>query len=728
VAESTGASAVLVEGKLVARGVLFRDCRARMNILIPARLDFWPFGWMAGPASRGGAVYALPGGEVAVLGSEFKRNVAIEGMFSRGGAVYALGANISIVGSRLVGNRAVGRYDGDMVGSGLAAGSGGAVFAVKSTVLVVSSSLLANSACRGGAIAVSDSNVRIVRSKLHGNRAVGRSAEGFSGGGAIYGESLTLEADGLMLEANVAEEGDRDSSGGGIRVRDSTVLLRGSELIANSATSGGALQVENSNVSLSDLNVRSNVAAFGGGVYSSASRWRLERCTISNNTVRSLKGLAGDVFGAAVLLGEQSWMNISDSELVANSAIVSAHKASGGCIYLQDSTLMVVQTVMRGNRAWSSSGSAMGGCLSVVGPAKVELAHVLISRSEVRTDQRDDDSLVGKCRETTGGAIYSVGPVDLTIIASRVEENRAIAASSPAHGGAIYYSYKYALGGLTVVMSRSNVTGNEAKGSSAQGGAIWSNAHGLHLEHIVLRDNSVTAIQDLTVNQDIGGEALGGSVYLAASASAMILDCVMEDSVAFVFDGERASAGALFVASGAIADLRRCIFRRNAIKGMSYWLRSSAGYDTYVNSIERAHSIFVSSAAHIHIEGEVMLDQCEIIDQMGLPAENTPDWWWMVAGSSAVVIFRRSAFSFPAGYTFDSCPFANNGYCDNNDAPTCPGEDYKDCDTVRPNGPGLLLSASSPSTQILIINCSITNLTIQATAILGIVNPHSLPR
>ncbi len=746
VADSAGASALVVEGKLFAQGVLFRDCRARMNILNVVRTIYGDSdsAFELALDSQGGALHALLGGEVELSGTNFTHNIAADAVRCKGGAIYAVGANIGLVGSLFLGNQALGRFDGALGALvGDCTSNGGAIAGdIGATISVASSSFVSNSASLGGAVSVKESKLSVSRSTFERNRAVSciyaaTSPAGTSnmysdrGGGGVYVHSSTLLMNGSRMEENAAV--DRDGCGGGIFLRSSQTVLQGMNFVANSAALGGAIFdiqvytrgpcVTPTSSFLSDSSVRSNVAVYkGGGVfYRSCSHWQVARCKINGNAAGG-GSFGNDAWGGAMYLDDRASVVISGSEFLSNSA--SGFLARGGCVHLQaGSTLITSHTEFVLNTVWSSAGSARGGCFSVLGdsdqPAHVELKSVLLSGSEARTGHRDDDGLIGVCRQTEGGAIFADGGVNLTVVACRAEENRAIAASSPARGGFIT-----ALRGVILIITDSTISGNEAVGSSAYGGAVCASSERLRIEHSKLCNNSASAIMPSGAN--VGrlpvGEALGGAIYLEPPVVAIIGHCILEKNLAHVTRARRASAGALFVAVGAEVGLTGSLFRNNCIGGSSNWNKQTASTSDVV-------ALAATSAACIHVQGRAKMDLCEISDLLGLPAENTPDRPWVVAEAFAAVVLSSSVFTMRVSYTFDLCPFANDGVCDEPLGGTgyCDyAQDNYDCGVPSPDGPGLFLNVVSPA-EVLIRNCTVTNLTLKAEAVIGIVNVSFTP-
>lgn len=233
------------------------------------------------------------------------------------------------------------------------------------------------------------------------------------------------------------------------------VVLREFNLInGDVADSGGAILSTGSGTTvLNGLSIQSSTASGtgGGAVATSSGNLALLNSTLRGNMADGASGSGGG------LLVTSGTTNIFRSTIDANVA-----NRAGGGIEIIDGTLNITQSTL---------GGVETGDGNIAGPA-------------------------GTAAPGNGGAIHVTG-IDNTrvnIVASDVLNNFAAR-----EGGGLWNQ-----SGSTMVVSNSNVTGNEAAGSAADdgGGGIFNNGGDLFVNQSILGDNHAT-----------GASGSGGGIF-----------------------------------------------------------------------------------------------------------------------------------------------------------------------------------------------------------------------
>ncbi len=239
---------------------------------------------------RGGGLYARY--DVAV-----ERTTFVDNASGRGGAVSVAFGALSITGSRLEANAAIGSN-----------GAGGAVHAEDSrSVTVVDSDIVDNTAAAegGGFWSSGSSSMRVDASLISGNSAAGDHASG--GGGGFFqdgGEGGNLTVTASTISDNTAT-GAR-GGGGGILNDQAEVVVRDSVLSGNTAVrAGGGIEANFGTTALTDVDLDANVAGpdpgFGGGLHAGGNAvitW--DGGTVSNNAASGEGGGLWCSAGASV--------------------------------------------------------------------------------------------------------------------------------------------------------------------------------------------------------------------------------------------------------------------------------------------------------------------------------------------------------------------------------------------------------------------------------------------
>ena len=341
-----------------------------------------------GRADRGGAIFNdehLTLDAVSILGNA-AANVQSVGD-SLGGGIYNQGS-LSLIGSRVIGNRAMFRPQGDNHAFGGAIASLGS----QSSLIVQDSLIARNEAIggSGGAIFHGGGRFELRRSTVDGNAAgldtmqYGQFQRSDQGGGiaavSLLPDGTKVPLDVSIVESIISGNTVRNDSitaisrptGGGVSLRgygaaeilDS--LLQGNRAVGIGTPVGellpaqglgGAVSAEaedaTENVVLSVVidptEISSNYASTrGGGVFLRGTiddevRATLDRCTLSGNT--------GVESGGAVYSGLGSRLDVLRSSFLDNVT-----QGNGGGLVAQQSRLFIRQSTLAGNSAGGSGG------------------------------------------------------------------------------------------------------------------------------------------------------------------------------------------------------------------------------------------------------------------------------------------------------------------------------------------------------------------------------------
>jgi hypothetical protein len=402
----------------------------------------------------------------------------------------------------------------------------------------------------------------------------------------------------------------------------------------------------------------------------------------------------------AVSMWSSSSLTMVRCTVWQNMALLGGEVSEGGGICVQQSSLVLADSTLRGNSASGGASVSRGGLISLMAPSFANITGCTLA---------DNHAALGGM-QSLGGAVYAgAGASKLQLASSSVLRNVASSIGIAA-GGAIYTAET-----VVIRIADSELRRNQADGGQAEGGAVWSAAESLHATNVTFSSN-------VAVAHGTDASALGGALFqqvLSAASTVFLEGCSITDNLARVAGSAlRASGGALHCATGAIARLIGCLLQRNAAGG-SGKLRSQPWW--YVAAIAEQ---LESAAMHIYSSGSVLMDRCRMIENAHLTGVEHPMWYWIVAQGGRLKL-HDSVFATSASHFHDPCSFLSDGKCDAN-TESCPQDsDWDDCGSTPPPdaGPfGKLLNVRSPEAELVVRGSEVTNLTLKSVSLVGAVN------
>ncbi|MGI5832113.1 MAG: choice-of-anchor Q domain-containing protein [Thermoguttaceae bacterium] len=284
------------------------------------------------------------------------------------------------------------------------------------------------------------------------------------------------------------------------------------------------------------------VQADGGGIYASHVDLTLDRCTVTQNVVRST-ATTGDAFatgggicltsGSLVLMNSTVTSNslyaYSESgivetlgggihaagEVIITNTTISGHYASaGGGIYLESGSLSVSGSTLSTNRCKIVS-DANDNVVAYGGGIFASSGDVIIRSSALRGNSVSTESVSGMANAQGGGVyIDSTATLlmeDVTLTANSVE---ALTGSSTAIalGGGIF---SRSMVTLVDVLLAENTVYAEAESAESAGGGIAIYSGSLTATGVTITSNDSGALS--------GGTSIGagGGLYVAAGSAAL---------------------------------------------------------------------------------------------------------------------------------------------------------------------------------------------------------------
>ena len=446
---------------------------------------------------KGGGVY-VDGSTMTMTDGEISSNMAFQG----GGVYLTGGAQFTMTGGEIAGNKYANRSKDTPAGGGIYVGSGCAL-TVESTdkenPATISDNKTADTGnyvqARGGGIFATGAEITLTDAVVSGNTsAIG---SGIAGGGIYVEDGSTLTVTDCEISENSGyyslDNMKYESGGGGIVVDDDSSLnMRGTTVSGNTALYGAGVYLDGTtsvtitdcviseNESLLDINNANwyyNSCAAGGIFYNSSSgELNIIDTTFQGNTAME--------FGGAMVI-------VSGTADIQNCDFIGNESPQGGGIYSLGKTSLTNCT-LSGN-----DGSGAGGAFSI-DSGTTTLTGCTVQENTSNGEQGwgggayvagtlilDDTNFVENAATNrgVGGGVYLASGGTLEIKnGSSVSSNTATEAGGIANaGGSVTFSDGMIVnnealmaGGVenlgTFTMSGGAITGNQATGTSDKNG------------------------------------------------------------------------------------------------------------------------------------------------------------------------------------------------------------------------------------------------------------------
>ena len=380
--------------------------------------------------------------------------------------------------------------------------------------------------------------------------------------------------------------------------------------------------------------------------------------------------------GGALSLWTGSSLVLINCSLRGNVASFGGKSSEGGGFVLQESSLTAVNCNLSGNVALGGSVSR-GGLISVLAP----------SVATFESSQLVGNAVKLGTLESLGGALYAEsGKSSINIVSGRLVGNQATS-NSISRGGGLYLGPQ-----VTLRLSHLEMNENHAQGGSAEGGAVWSAGLSLYAENFTSSGNYVLA-------DGVDKSALGGAFFCQAGSSELVDGKLTANVARIANPALRASSGAVHVANGATVKLQSCVFRNNMAGGNGKLQGAPEFYPAGLTEL------FESSALHLFSEGNLVLQDCLMTDATVaadgepfgsisvLDAGDVHSMWFWVVVQGGLMSANQSRFHATAACSYD---------CKSNPPPDA--------------GPYCkFMNIRSPTAQVVIRGCSMTNLTLKST-------------
>ena len=347
-------------------------------------------GFGSGSEAFGGAILN-EGGTLKVTASTLSNNAAFAN-YVWGGAIYSRSGEVT-VGKSIISNN-LARGINQSVGGGIS--SYGATLTIKGSTLAMNSALGVgvDATSWGGGIWLNGGFVTVEKSTISNNVA-GGSYVGYGGG--ICNEDGTLTVTGSTLSNNSAG-GPSLGYGGGICNMDTTTVT-GSTISNNSALGmggsarGGGICNEDGTLTVTGSKIYNNTAlgvddVSGGGISNVYLTLTVTGSTISNNSATAMAGLGA---GGGISINGAT-LTIKGSTL-ANNTASGSESSWGGGICSQSSDVTVDSSTISGNAASGMPGPGFGGGISHMGNTLLTV--------------QNGSKIIKNLASTVGGGIYT---------------------------------------------------------------------------------------------------------------------------------------------------------------------------------------------------------------------------------------------------------------------------------------------------------------------------------
>jgi hypothetical protein len=337
-------------GGIICLGTLTLDSSVVSNNLALGQSDLATLG-LNGGSAKGGGIYASSAASITITGSTLSGNQAIGGAggfgeyyaglsagattagnggAAIGGALAASGATITISGSKFTGNIA-------------RAGNGGAaLFGVNSPFFTPAG---IGGPSSGGGLSILGGSLSLQTSSVSGNLAapgIG-SSDGIAKGGGLYSTGTAS-----LFEVTLSK--NRSNDGGGISLYSAGNTILGTTISGNRARLGGGIQIADAGaLTIQDSTVANNFASLDGGGLDigNGATVNIHNDTIAGNIVAAATGVGGGI-DASGSTGSTGSVSIISTIIAGNKASIGADLISQSNAVLSISFDLIQQTPIAG--------------------------------------------------------------------------------------------------------------------------------------------------------------------------------------------------------------------------------------------------------------------------------------------------------------------------------------------------------------------------------------------
>jgi hypothetical protein len=274
-----------------------------------------------------------------------------------GGGIYTTSADLTLTDVTVSGNSTPGRGDS----------GGGGIYKAEGTLTLVDCTVADNQvggggrSQRGGGVYNASGPLTLISSTLADNRVVSGGNGSFNWGGGIYNEG-TLTVRGSTISGNSVGAPGEPSGGGIYNAPNSTLTIRDSAVIGNTALNGGGIN-NGSPLAFNDPVFVDHSTIFGnrgGGIWSyglvdltdstvaentegagiAAMNFRIERSTISGNIASGYVGGIAEFGGPGTGLIENSTISGNTGGFVGGILVGSSFAGLGNFLTLDHCTIV----------------------------------------------------------------------------------------------------------------------------------------------------------------------------------------------------------------------------------------------------------------------------------------------------------------------------------------------------------------------------------------------------
>jgi hypothetical protein len=415
-------------------------------------------------------------GSVVFSGGKISKNTASS---IGGGMVISTGGSVNLSNVSVVSNK---------VASGSTpTGTGGGIYQGNASLNLLGSTVIKNNSSGNyGGVFSGNSKLIATGTKFSGNSASG------NGGGLGITNGGTADLSGVTFSGNAASNG----LGGGIYQNGGSVNIKnGSKFKSNSASQGGAAYSSNGTTSMNGGIVQNNKAVYyGGGLLSNNNNLNVTGVSVITNALTSGGSPSGS--GGGLSQTGSGTLNLKNSVVNNNSA------AQGGGLFFYTSTLNVINTTFKSNKATSlGAGIYASNNTKTMNFTSANISSNTISGS---------GEFSGAGIYVSGGTLNTNGNFNL------INNNITSSNSSTIQGAGIYASgttINFNGGASAVSMiSKNSLTSN---GSATGAGLYLTNS-------ATLNQNNSLAIINNTITSNNGssaGNGVGAGVAFASGTS-----------------------------------------------------------------------------------------------------------------------------------------------------------------------------------------------------------------